>query len=407
MWENHKTLNLIIRILLILLALALAASLFLAIRYVSRVAAEQEQSFQAVSSQKQEEQNAVKVENLEQVEADYRKDMDTVARYLPGIVCWGDDITGGSVSGVSYPSILQDLINENICSVYDFRSTLDYADNISRVNWSDYTVEIPVVNMGTGKETTDTILGRNGAVPFVVNKAFDIPADTRSVQISFTSENGDAVAPLLVSDGGVNQVLIGDVVGTISLGEESYSGRQTVYYFTRAEEGDEVKVEAGTLIYTAASSQYGDYITVINIGTYGGNRDVDELISQIKAILDHQISNNDRYIVVGLYSIGAIRGNGVTENFAQYENAMQKAFGDHFVNIRKYLITDAMDDAKLKPTANDNRQIMKGLVPDSLRSAAGAVELSSTAYKLIGQLIYDQMDRLGYFAEVKEELGIE
>ena len=407
MWENRRRRNTIIKIILLIVAVGLAAVLVIGMKYVTAQANAQEQAISEVSSRKQDEQTAVKEESLEQISADYQADLDAIAQYMPGIVCWGDTLTAGSVSGVSYPQALQDLIKENIIDAYDFRGTLDYADNISRVNWDDYTVDIQVVNMGSGDETTDTILGRNGAVPFVAASSFTIPADTEAVQITLKSANGDEVAPLTAGNAGVNNVTIAGIEGPLSLSSETtlYSNNRK-YYFTRLEAGEAVEIPAGTEIVTAASEMYSDYITVIYIGTYGGYSSVEELISQQKAIIEHQTGNKDRYIIVGLCYLPTVLNGGTAKNFEQYETAMQQEFGNHFVNVRKYLVTEAMTDAKLTATSNDKKQMSSGYVPDSLRASSGSKELNSTAYKLIGKLIYDRMTQLGYFDEITDELGI-
>ena len=74
--------------------------------------------------------------------------------------------------------------------------------------------------------------------------------------------------------------------------------------------------------------------------------------------------------------------------------------------MRKYLCEDGLSDAKLTPTKQDEEDIRYGIVPTSFRSASGNAELNGKAYQLIGKLVYDRMDSLGYFNEVVSELYI-
>ena len=97
---------------------------------------------------------------------------------------------------------------------------------------------------------------------------------------------------------------------------------------------------------------------------------------------------------------------GMSNYLEQFENAMLQEYGNHFINVRKYLMSDGLSDAKLSPTAQDTKDIKNGLVPSSLRSSAEASELNATGYTLLGRLVYNRMDKLGYFDEVKDELGI-
>lgn len=401
MWENEEERNKRVRNILIIVAVvlfvALAAGIFL-VRSGNKAVSSVLQQSSSVSQEVSDKKNA---EAVAQVNADYEEQMNVVATYLPGIVCWGDKLTGGSQGSVSFASALQDLIDENICDLYNFRDTLgDYADNVSRVDWTDYTVEIPVVNMGVGEETTNTILGRNGAVPYVLKNDITIPADCEPVLLNLISENGKAVLPLTAGDGGVNPVTINGIEGTLALSNTTNSQ----YTFTRLEKGKETLAEAGTEVITAAeSAEYRNYIPVIFIGTYGGFTDVQNLIDQNKAIIDHQLGPDGRYIVLGVYEFK----NGAVFYISTYDDAMKKAFGDRFISLHDYLTSDAADDLGIKLTDDEILQANVGNVPESLRSTSYSLELSAKVYKQLGQVIYDRMDTLGYFDEVNEKLGID
>ncbi len=410
MWEDYEKKHRVQQVLLLLVCVILAGALGAGMLYVRRQAAEEVATNVAAFQENSAAQNAAREELLAQVEADYQKDLDTVAQYLPGIVCWGDSITKGSVGGISYASTLQDRINETLVNRYNFKASLDYANSVTRVDWTNYTIKIPVVNMGAGDESTGTILGRSGAAPYVLSRELEIPADSTPVQVEFTAPNGTAVRPLTAGDGGINEVSIGGVKGTLTLSTELFSQGVYEYRFTRSEAGSAVTVPKGTEIVTGCADLYKDYVAVIFIGTYGGFESKEELISQIRKMVERQ--NTDRYLVIGPYyytdsASEYFPHGGETYQFEKYENAMQQAFGDHFVNIRKYLISDAAADAKITLTAADKTQIKDGRVPDSLRASTNSIELSAKAYSLIGDVLYERMEALGYFDEVAEELHID
>lgn len=143
---------------------------------VRRQIEEEDERLKAESSNQRQELSDARQENLEAIQLAYETDMKTVETYLPRIVCWGDSLTAGSSGNVSYPYTLQKYINAYLCGIYDFRSTVENAENYSRLNWDSYTLSIPVVNMGAGKVDSATILRRSGAVPYVVRSDFVIPA---------------------------------------------------------------------------------------------------------------------------------------------------------------------------------------------------------------------------------------
>lgn len=407
MWEKENK-HIGIKILLVLLIIVLSAVLVLGYRYVKAQEAAQDAELLKVASEHKQEQTEAKQATYESMEAAYQEDLLSIQTYLPGIVCWGDILTAGSAGGVSYPDTLRELINENIVDKYDFRSTLENTDELTRVDWTAYTVEIPVVNMGSGAESSATVLGRNGASPYVVSEEFTIPAGTESVQVIFTGENSEPVLPLTQGDVGVNNVKIAGVEGRLSLDLESYQSRhRSIYYFTRLTPGIETYVEPGTQIITAASGLYRNYIPVIFLGTYDGEySNVEELIASQKAIIAHQTANRDRYIILGIYYLKNHWDYGLNGELERYESAMLQEYGDRFINVRKYFCSDGLSDADISATQQDTRDIAKGLVPSSLRSSAEPSELNAKGYRLLGQLVYNRMEKLGYFNEIKDELGI-
>ncbi|MEE0835767.1 MAG: dockerin type I domain-containing protein [Clostridia bacterium] len=321
----------------------------------------------------------------------YLNTLSVIANRLPGIVCWGDSLTSGpGGNAMTYPKSLQNSINDAICLVYDPLASLsDEAKAL--VNPEDYKISIPVINMGVGGETTNTILGRNGAVPFVTSGSITIPSGTTPVRIKFISQNGRTVAPLLQGSAGMEYVTIAGVRGVIS---NSYGG----YTFARSEAGSEVTVPSGTVITTAGSENYRDYITVIFIGQNGGFIGYDDLVEQQRAIIDHQTRNNDRYIIIGLHT--------TTPSYRDdLEGLMVEEYGDKYINLREYMATDAIYDAGLEPTQDDLYRMQMGYTPFSLL-AIDELHFNATGYELIGKLVYNRMESLGYFDEVKTSAGI-
>ena len=322
------------------------------------------------------------VEEERKLKQDYEATLAAIAQYLPGIVCWGDSLTYGAMgNGTSYPKVLSDIISGELA----FRD-------------DRYSISIPVKNMGVGGETSITICGRNGSIPFVISEEFTIPSGKTKVEIKIKSQSGRGVNPLRQGNAGVNNVTIAGIEGTLSVEQSSYTSSDCKYYFTRVNNGDSKRVAVGTQIITDASSKYLDYVTVIFMGTNGGYSDINELISQQRAIINHQTANKDRFIIVGLHT-------GTAASRAELEAAMVATWGDKYINLREYMVTQALADAGITPTAEDLELIAKGSTPASVRAPGGDIHFNATGYELIGKLIYNRMDSLGYFNEVKAALG--
>ena len=407
MWEDNTARVVIRNIILAILSLAAIFWLFKAVTYARKRTAEEDAVLMDAYRQQLQQQNEERKEKSGLVDQVYQRHLDTLNEYLPGIVCWGDILTSGNSGNVSYPDVLKEYIDQNICDIYDLSYSLDANEGLSRVDWEKYKIDIPVVNMGGGHESTYTVMGRAGVVPFVVSKDFTIPAGTDKVQIELTSEGGQIVNPLIGGTAGVNNVFIDGIEGVLSV--EADAGKYSsfsYYYFNRLEPGKETEVSAGTPIITDATDKYKDYIHIVCIGTYGKYSSPSELVEQVRSMLARQTKNTDRFLVIGICSS---EGNWYYNSsyFDIMDSAMIQAFGDKYINLRKYLCSDGLKDAGLTESHEDNLTMQAGVIPPVFKSNVGNGELTADAYKLIGKLVYDRMDKLGYFSEVKSQLRID
>lgn len=407
MWENEQKKELIRNLLLGFIFVAVVVGLVFGYLAVSkRIEAEDALLSDIHSSQRQELSDA-RQENKDQINLIYKEHQDVLAQYLPGIVCWGDSLTTGSSGNVSYPHTLQKYLDVYISDIYDLRYSLDTVEGLSMMDWDDYKISVPVVNMGAGRENTATILGRSGVVPYVVSADFVIPAGVESVSVGIESEDGKDVTPLIAGDGGVNPVTIAGVQGTLTRNANGQRKNQNAYQFTRLEAGAEVSVEKGTRITTAVTDAYKDYIHIVWLGTYEDSYNAEKLVSETKTLLARQNINTDRYIVIGPCAYNGSWNVSSPHLLDAIDSAMLQAFGDRYISLRKYLMEDGLRDANLTPTTQDIQNITNGYVPSSFRSNASGADLNGVAYELLGKLVYERMDRLGYFDEVREELKLE
>lgn len=406
MWENEGKKTLIRNILLFLLLVAAAAGLLMAMITVKKQIDAEDALLKAQSDHQRQALSVARQENLDAITLAYEKDMQTVRQYLPGIVCWGDSLTAGSSGNVSYPGTLQKYIDTYLCDIYNFASTIENAQDYSRLDWDQYTVSIPVVNMGAGKEDSATILGRSGVAPYVVGGDFEIPAEVEPVNIQLKSPDGKNVTPLTAGSAGVNPVTIEGVVGEITLSGNQGWG-QTAYQFTRAEAGETVSVAKGAQITTACTEEYRDYVHIVWLGTYGDFTTPEKLVNDTKLLLSRQVNNPERYLVLGPCALRGAWSNADPATLNGVDSAMMQAFGSHYVNVRKYLMTDGLTDAGITPSKEEQLVIQQGGMPTSFRSNASGADLNGTAYKLIGKLVYERMEALGYFDEIRQELGID
>lgn len=278
---------------------------------------------------------------------------------LPGLVAWGDSLTAGAGGeGTTFPLVVEEMVKENA-------------------------LETPVMNMGVGGETSSTIVGRAGSIPYAV-EAFTIPGDSTAVKVSFKSSNGHDVAPLKQGDK-LNPVYIAGVEGSILIDKATLDREVPDYYFTRHEGGRESVVERGTKIIPAHVVELEDHLSIIFIGTNGGYDDHQELIDQIDSIVDS--STSDRYLVMGLTV-------GNAESQLPLETVLAEKYAEKFFNTRAYIVQNGGDLADKAPGDADKAALEIGAIPPSL--LIDDVHFTRVGYEVIGVGVYNKLRDLGY-----------
>lgn len=288
-----------------------------------------------------------------------------VESFPKGIVCWGDDLTSGVGSNdIDYPTVLKDSLLENI-----------YLDDTSKL--------CPTIeNFGISGESSITVLGRLGAIPYMNTNRLDIPKDTTPIKINILSTRYNCVTPLINGNSGFEYVTIDGIKGYITYEDGTY-------YFTRAEAGEPITISAGSEIVTSGYEDTQNYMPIISIGMNSGYNSFYDLVSQCEIAVEK--ANNEKYLVLGLT-------NGTRESQLELEEQMQSKFGNNFVNLREYLSTQALKDAQIEPTQKDLNAMEIGAVPPSLLS--DSVHLNSMGYNLVGKYIYHRMEELEYFKDI-------
>ncbi len=301
----------------------------------------------------------------EEEEPMWRGDIEPKAEFhglLPRIVCWGDSLTVSLDGKSAYPDIIRSLSG---CEV---------------------------INYGVESDNTSMIAMREGGLRVNV-KATVLPADTTLIPVFLRTENNGHVYFLNQGDGGVNPCEINGIEGEL----QKLNGS---YYFKRHTKGERIAVEEGTRLKTFGmrDAREGDILVI-----FAGTNDLPDTASVHNIInLERQMLESagcDKYIIVGLTYAGGI------PEINEVNAAMEKAFGDHFVDIRKYMLNYGLADAGITPTSKDAEDIRKGEIPSSLRS--DYVHGNKMYHKLLGEQIYRRMVVLGYIPAMKEDLSKE
>lgn len=259
-------------------------------------------------------------------------------------------------------------------------------------NWIDWVQRLgkkldgfTMKNQAVSGEYTTSTSARQGGNTLKVG-AFTIPADTTSVQITLSTKDGHTFGTNPVFSGGAsfNPCVVNGVKGTIA---NAGSGK---YTFTRLEAGSETQVEENTIVTSVADTVFNNKnsIMLINLGTNSGwDENADVLLNQVQLMVNHFTSmGGTKYIICGLSSGKHL----ITEAFKQasfeYEEKASSAFGEHWLNMREYLIENGLTENGLTASTLDNERIAQGLVPASLLGGG-----STTDIKMYdGETVIDQ-----------------
>ena len=78
-----------------------------------------------------------------------------------------------------------------------------------------------------------------------------------------------------------------------------------------------------------------------------------------------------------------------------WETALREAFGEHFINMRAFMIEYGLETAGLEPTEQDLDDLANGRVPEQLKD--DYTHFNSYGYYAMGAAVYQKGVELGYW----------
>lgn len=291
------------------------------------------------------------------------------------VVCWGDSLTEGTGGdGMTYPIAIE---------------------NAAKADGKN----VEVLNYGVFAEESSLIAARAGGNPMRLRDPVLIPADCSPVEIVPISDKqgyemllvfgGDKESngrgPEFIGDNSVNPCILCGVEGRITI-----NPADGTRYFTRLTPGKAVNANTSDPIqFWAMRDKREDDILVI----WSGNNDsptpksIYSTIDYINSIIEY--TGTDKYVVVNFVKIEEI------PEIDKVNEIMAKEYGEHLVDIRSYLRNEALSDAGITPTKEDQEFLDAGRMPRSLFSE-DVIHYTYRGYELVGEKIYEKLCELGY-----------
>ena len=278
------------------------------------------------------------------------------------VLCYGDSLTQGLGTGLTpYPAILDSLISEK-----------------------------KIYNFGVGGEACGDIGARQGGIPIYINPC-TIPANGSEVPITFSTPGTLLSASGLIKqiqtdiDVSVNPCIVDGV--NCYLRYDLNSNRYMLHRNTPS--SNDTVIDRPMRIFTNGYYRKKD-ILVIWMGTNNAaDSNVAEMIIRTAENMINHNSGN-KYIILSLTS-KLLFG----DNLEIVNNKLADYFGDHYLDIRDYLLEYGLADADVTPTQQDTTDISNGEIPTSLR--IDTVHFNTAGYTVIANCVYKKGVELGYW----------
>ena len=213
---------------------------------------------------------------------------------------------------------------------------------------SNYTGRI-VYSVSNPNDTLTELAARQGGLPILIS-AVDIPAAKEGVEVILKNEYGEDIKPDFEKNAGLNPCSLNDVEGMLT-------ERDGKYFFTRSKSGYESFVYNDVPLQTRAMALRRNDIQVFFIGNADKLYDPEKTAQTYQKMADY--SKNNSFLVVGPVF-------GDKDKIDSINKALEKAFGDRFLNLKDTLITtDLYKSLGYNLTEKDKEAFKAGTLPDS------------------------------------------
>ncbi len=270
------------------------------------------------------------------------------------------------------------IFGDSMAQRLEKKPLVDYVNEKSEVGM------VSVRNFGIGGEMAEAMARRQGSLAFYATP-MTIPADTTPVPVTFVDDRGDDMDLGVFGDGFSNEFIIAGVEGKVAY----IDGRAM---FTRNKAGEAVEVTNLIRVITPAMQERRENDILVIWGGSNNHYNSEtayKLVDHINSMIAYH--PNDEYIIVGLTS------KSYMEEVDGINDVLREAFGEHFVDVRAYLMTEqCLIDNGITPTQADYDNMAMGEIPASLLS--DSIHGTATFYDIVSKMIADRIEELGYLS---------
>ena len=173
---------------------------------------------QAIASRENTERyrmNEAKREQAELARLDeiYLKAKELAHQAMPGFLLLGDNLTAGlGGNKTDYGLALQQMVSDEITNPFRFEDAVDSEfKRIVHTNEKRFALpSVTIARYGVSGESTPTTLAMDGAYEIILTDPVTVPKECENVRVSFRTERGDYIYPLIGESKRFENVLLYD-----------------------------------------------------------------------------------------------------------------------------------------------------------------------------------------------------
>jgi|GEM_PF-1665691 len=294
------------------------------------------------------------------------KPLENSTTDLP-LVGWGDSMMGGSGTDKSLTEYLSDELNREIR------------------------------NFGVGGITSEAVAILQGGIPFYAHiEGNMLPAKGKVIITNL------GIDPINKQTSSFREVEIEDIPGTLVRKYINEPPYKTIHYeFERTKSGT-VKTVKDTCIFQFKDALENRSNPVIIWAGRNDKRKDNEIYKtrdNIQSMLDYLLPKDEKKKALVLSicngsSKHESKGTIPYNEIMVVNQLLKESFGEYYIDVRSYLINDAMKDLGIEPTEEDLIEIKADCIPKSLRS--DEVHLNDNGNKAVAKYLAEIIQKRGY-----------
>ena len=352
------------------------------------------------------------------------------------IICWGDNEMAGN-GDLSLPKALTEVANEKLFG----EVTTEFAAAMDKE--ADPVLSVTVNNMGVRNEGMREILARSGVNELQVGEWTVLPSDTEPHNLTFKDDvSWSALHFAEQSEARFGGVRIGDIEGSLTVGDGEYDDDHPRFALVRDEEGESASFGAGTQIETASAVRY-----IGDIPVFFFEDDSADSVDSIDAFVEDLgdlVWRYTEYDAEEAADDGGLAAEGAAEASAEASTEAAAAESEEAAEAStEAQAAEAGEEAEADGAAESGEETAEGStgetsgsestpVPETasrgyvlictaeegsdldialqeafgdnyIRNDTYAYEMSEESYKSLAEKVFEKLDGQGCFDEVKKQ----